>query len=194
MAVQSSFTKKWEPWRAGGDWSSAKNPRCRGEYHAEDFDGFGCGNGYRRSRSGNIGHGRGAVAWRLARWMGLGSRPVHRRTCCWCLDRRCLGGAICLSIPLRLLRRLLPCTALWRSLRVAAGVERIWLGARLRVTASVELFGPEKSGCCARRRLTDGWCTRVPLPAHLTSAKEYRQSGKRVRKVPRNRGFHGDSR
>src|ERR1700733_6257286 len=145
IAVQSAFTKKWEPWRAGGDWSSARNPRCRGDYHAEDFDGSGCGNGYRRSRSGNSRHGGGAMAWRLARWMGLGSRPVHRRTCCWCLDRRCLGGAVCLSIPLRLLRRLLSCPALRWSLRMAASVERLRLGARLRVTARVELFGPERA-------------------------------------------------
>src|ERR1700722_13681178 len=36
---------------------------------------------------------------------------------------------------------------------------------------------------------------RTAPPAHLTSAKEYRQSGKRVRKRCReNRGCHGDSR
>src|ERR1700675_4352145 len=141
MSVQSAFTKKWEPWRAGGDWSSAKNPRCRGEYHAEDFGGSGCGNGYRRSGIGDVGHGGSAVAWRLARWMGLGSRPVHRRTCCRRPDRRCFSGTILLPVPLRLLRSV----ALWRSLRVAAGVGRLRLGPRLRVTARIELFGPEKA-------------------------------------------------
>ena len=99
VVVQSAFTRKWEPWRAGGDWSSAKNPRCRGEYHAEDFDGAGCGNGYRRSGSGDVGPGAGAVAWRLARWMGLGSRPVHRRTCCRRPDRGRSGGTLLLPVP-----------------------------------------------------------------------------------------------
>ena len=31
--------------------------------------------------------------------LGLGSRPGHRRTCGWRADRRCFGGAVCLSIP-----------------------------------------------------------------------------------------------
>src|SRR3984957_9113160 len=141
MAVQSAFTKKWEPWRAGGDWSSAKNPRCRGEYHAEDFDGSGCGNGNRRSGGGNVGPGASAVAWRLARRMGLGSRPVHRRARRRRPDRRGFGGAIRPPIPLWLLPRFLRAAApVWRSLRVAAGVERLRLGPRLRVTAKRRTF------------------------------------------------------
>src|SRR6202035_3877941 len=106
---------------------------CRGEYHAEDFDGSGCSIGHRHGGGGNVGHGGGAVgwlAWRLAWWMGVGSRPGHRRTCCRRPDRRCFGGAVRLSIPLRLLHRLLRYAAIRRSLRVAAGVERVRLGAR----------------------------------------------------------------
>src|SRR5580700_11047093 len=117
----------------------------QGEYHEEDFDGSGCGNGHRRSGIGDVGHGGSAVAWRLARWMGLGSRPVHRRTCRRRPDRRCFGGAVCLPIPLWLLRRILRSATLCQPLRVAAGVERVRLGAGLRVTARTELFGPERA-------------------------------------------------